>query len=122
MLVRKTGRTVETFPIAGTRPFTSDPARNKALAAELLQDEKERAEHLMLVDLARNDIGRVCDYGSVKVDEFMVIERYSQVMHIVSDVTGQLQAQRNVYDLMRATFPAGTVSGAPKVRAMQIIS
>jgi len=77
---------------------------------------------LMLVDLARNDIGRVCDFGSVKVDEFMIIERYSHVMHIVSNVTGNLQADRNSYDLMRATFPAGTVSGAPKIRAMQIIS
>ena len=76
----------------------------------------------MLVDLARNDIGRVCDFGSVKVDEFMIIERYSHVMHIVSNVTGNLQADRNSYDLMRATFPAGTVSGAPKIRAMQIIS
>src|SRR5438876_4579034 len=122
MLVRKTGRTVETFPIAGTRPFTSDPARNKALAAELLQDEKERAEHVMLVDLARNDIGRVCDLGSVQVKELMMIERYSHVMHIGSQVAGMLSAKKTPYDLMRATFPAGTLTGAPKVRAMQIIS
>ncbi len=120
--VRCEDRRVETRPIAGTRWRGKTPEEDAALEKELLADEKERAEHLMLVDLARNDIGRVCDYGSVKVDEFMVIERYSHVMHIVSNVTGQLQPQRNAYELMRATFPAGTVSGAPKVRAMQIIS
>jgi anthranilate synthase component 1 len=92
------------------------------LEKELLADEKERAEHLMLVDLARNDIGRVCDFGSVRVPEFMVIEKYSHVMHIVSGVEGTLQQGRSAYDLMRATFPAGTVSGAPKIRAMQVIS
>jgi anthranilate synthase component 1 len=113
---------VEIRPIAGTRWRGKTTEEDLALEKELLADEKERAEHLMLVDLARNDIGRVCDYGSVSVDEFMVIERYSHVMHIVSNVTGKLQSQRNAYDLMRATFPAGTVSGAPKVRAMQIIS
>ena len=121
MLVRKTQRTVETFPIAGTRPFTSDPVRNRALAAELLHDEKERAEHVMLVDLARNDIGRVCEYGTVKVPEFMKIQRYSHVQHIVSKVTGLLQPNLTGMDLFKAVFPAGTVSGAPKVRAMQII-
>jgi anthranilate synthase component 1 len=121
MLVRKTGRTVETFPIAGTRPFTSDPARNKALAAELLQDEKERAEHIMLVDLARNDIGRVCEYGTVQVPEFMKIQNYSHVQHIVSRVSGRLRRGATGTDLFRAVFPAGTVTGAPKVRAMQII-
>lgn len=89
---------------------------------ELLADEKERAEHLMLVDLARNDIGRVCAYGSIKVPEFMVIERYSHVMHIVSQVEGQLAPECSAFDLMRATFPAGTVSGAPKIRAMQLIA
>jgi anthranilate synthase component 1 len=120
--VRCEDRAVEIRPIAGTRWRGKTPEEDAALEKELLADEKERAEHLMLVDLARNDIGRVCDFGSVKVDEFMVVERYSHVMHIVSNVTGRLQPQRNAYDLMRATFPAGTVSGAPKVRAMQIIS
>jgi anthranilate synthase component I len=120
--VRCEDRQVEIRPIAGTRWRGATPEEDEALAKELLRDEKERAEHLMLVDLARNDIGRVCEFGSVKVDEFMVVERYSHVMHIVSNVTGKLQGQRNVYDLIRATFPAGTVSGAPKVRAMQVIS
>ena len=120
--VRCEDRHVEIRPIAGTRWRGKTPDEDLRLEKELLADEKERAEHLMLVDLARNDIGRVCDFGSVKVDEFMTIERYSHVMHIVSNVTGQLQAAYNAYDLMRATFPAGTVSGAPKVRAMQIIS
>ncbi len=120
--VRCEDRQVEIRPIAGTRWRGKTPEEDAALERELLADEKERAEHLMLVDLARNDIGRVCNFGSVKVDEFMVVERYSHVMHIVSNVTGLLQAQRNSYDLMKATFPAGTVSGAPKVRAMQIIS
>jgi anthranilate synthase component I len=120
--VRCEDRQVEIRPIAGTRWRGKTPEEDLRLEKELLADEKERAEHVMLVDLARNDIGRVCDFGSVKVDEFMTIERYSHVMHIVSNVTGNLQAGRNAYDLMRATFPAGTVSGAPKVRAMQIIS
>jgi anthranilate synthase component 1 len=113
---------VEIRPIAGTRWRGHSPEEDARLQQELLADQKERAEHLMLVDLARNDIGRVCEFGSVNVDEFMVIEKYSHVMHIVSNVTGRLQPQRNAYDLMRATFPAGTVSGAPKIRAMQIIS
>ncbi len=113
---------VEIRPIAGTRWRGKTPAEDDRLEKELLADEKERAEHLMLVDLARNDIGRVCDFGSVAVNEFMVVERYSHVMHIVSNVTGKLQSKRNAYDLMRATFPAGTVSGAPKIRAMQVIS
>src|SRR3989442_3862538 len=121
MLARKIGRNAESFPIAGTRPFTGDSARNKALAAELLQDEKERAEHVMLVDLARNDLGRVCDYGTVKVPEFMRVQGYSHVQHIVSRVTGQLRKNATSFDLFRAVFPAGTVSGAPKVRAMEII-
>jgi anthranilate synthase component I len=120
--VRCEDRHVEIRPIAGTRWRGKTPEEDVALEKELLADEKERAEHLMLVDLARNDIGRVCNFGSVKVDEFMTIERYSHVMHIVSNVTGDLEAHRNSYDLMRATFPAGTVSGAPKIRAMQIIS
>ncbi len=121
MLARKIGRRVESFPIAGTRPFTGDPARNRALAAELLQDEKERAEHVMLVDLARNDLGRVCEYGTVQVPEFMKVQNYSHVQHIVSRVTGQLRQDSTGTDLFKAVFPAGTVTGAPKVRAMQII-
>jgi anthranilate synthase component 1 len=120
--VRLTGRKVEIRPIAGTRPRGKSAVEDAALEKELLADEKERAEHLMLVDLARNDIGRVCAFGSVKVPEFMTIERYSHVMHIVSQVEGQLAPERTAFDLMRATFPAGTVSGAPKIRAMQLIA
>jgi anthranilate synthase component 1 len=111
----------EVRPIAGTRPRGASPAEDAALADELLADEKERAEHVMLVDLGRNDLGRVCDYGSVRVEEMMIVERYSHVMHIVSDVRGRLQKGHDAFDLLRATFPAGTVSGAPKVRAMEII-
>jgi anthranilate synthase component I len=113
---------VEIRPIAGTRRRGRTEAEDAALEKELLADPKERAEHVMLVDLARNDIGRVCDFGSVAVKEMMVIERYSHVMHIVTQVEGKLSANKTNYDLMRATFPAGTVSGAPKIRAMQIIS
>jgi anthranilate synthase component I len=113
---------VEIRPIAGTRKRGQNEDEDKALEKELLADPKERAEHVMLVDLARNDIGRVCDFGSVQVKDLMVIERYSHVMHIVSQVEGKLSAGKTNYDLMRATFPAGTVSGAPKIRAMQIIS
>jgi anthranilate synthase component I len=113
---------VEIRPIAGTRRRGASPEEDKALETELLADPKERAEHVMLVDLARNDLGRVCDFGSVKVKDLMVIERYSHVMHIVSQVEGHLSAERSPYDLMRATFPAGTLSGAPKIRAMQIIA
>ncbi len=120
--VRCEDERVEVRPIAGTRPRSSDPARDAALAEELLADPKERAEHIMLVDLGRNDIGRVCEYGSVQVPELMVIERYSHVMHIVSDVVGKLAKGQDAYDVLRATFPAGTVSGAPKVRAMEIIA
>ncbi|HTL66328.1 MAG TPA: anthranilate synthase component I [Lacunisphaera sp.] len=120
--VRLTGRKVEIRPIAGTRPRGKTAAEDLALEKELLADTKERAEHLMLVDLARNDVGRVCAFGSVKVPEFMVVERYSHVMHIVSQVEGQLAPERSAFDLMRATFPAGTVSGAPKIRAMQLIA
>jgi anthranilate synthase component 1 len=120
--VRLTDGLVEIRPIAGTRKRGATPAEDLALEKELLADEKERAEHLMLVDLARNDIGRVCQYGSVKVPEMMVIERYSHVMHIVSQVEGQIAPDKTAYDVMRATFPAGTVSGAPKIRAMQIIA
>ena len=113
---------VEIRPIAGTRRRGKNAEEDAALEKELLADPKERAEHVMLVDLARNDIGRVCDFGSVQVKELMIIERYSHVMHIVSQVEGKLSADKTPYDLMRATFPAGTVSGAPKIRAMQIIS
>jgi len=113
---------VEIRPIAGTRRRGKNAEEDLALEKELLADPKERAEHVMLVDLARNDIGRVCDFGTVQVKELMFIERYSHVMHIVSQVEGQLSAAKTPYDLMRATFPAGTVSGAPKIRAMQIIS
>jgi anthranilate synthase component 1 len=120
--VRLTGRKVEIRPIAGTRPRGKTAAEDLALEKDLLADEKELAEHLMLVDLARNDIGRVCSFGTIKVPEFKVIERYSHVMHIVSQVEGQLAPERSAFDLMRATFPAGTVSGAPKIRAMQLIS
>lgn len=120
--VRLTGRTAEIRPIAGTRPRGATAAEDLALERDLLADEKEKAEHLMLVDLARNDIGRVCTFGSVAVKEFMTIERYSHVMHIVSQVEGQLAPERNAFDLMRATFPAGTVTGAPKIRAMQLIA
>ena len=121
MLARKIGNKAETFPIAGTRPFTGDPSRNRALAAELLQDEKERAEHVMLVDLARNDLGRVSRYGTIRVPEFMKVQSYSHVQHIVSKVTGQLRREVSSLDLFQSVFPAGTVSGAPKIRAMQII-
>ena len=120
--VRLTNQKVEIRPIAGTRPRGKTNEEDVAFEKDLLADEKERAEHLMLVDLARNDIGRVCSYGSVKVPEFMIIERYSHVMHIVSQVEGQLAPERTAFDLMRATFPAGTVSGAPKIRAMQLIA
>ncbi len=121
VLVRVEGRRIETRPIAGTRPRGKTPEEDKRLEEELLADEKERAEHLMLVDLARNDLGRVSEIGSVKVEDFMRVERYSHVMHIVSDVVGTLREGLSALDVLRATFPAGTVSGAPKVRAMQII-
>lgn len=120
--VRCVDRQVEIRPIAGTRRRGKTGAEDAALAEELLADPKERAEHVMLVDLARNDIGRVCDYGSVQVKDLMVVERYSHVMHIVSQVNGQLDARHTAFDLMRTTFPAGTLSGAPKIRAMQLIS
>jgi len=120
--VRCEDRQVEIRPIAGTRPRGRTPEEDLAQERELLADPKERAEHVMLVDLARNDIGRVCGFGSVRVRDLMVIERYSHVMHIVSQVEGQLSPDRTIYDLMRATFPAGTLSGAPKIRAMQIIA
>lgn len=108
-------------PIAGTRKRGTTPKEDRTLEKELLADPKERAEHVMLIDLARNDLGRVCEFGSVRVPELMVIERYSHVMHIVSHVSGKLRPEYNAFDLLAATFPAGTVSGAPKIRAMQII-
>ena len=113
---------VEIRPIAGTRRRGNTTDEDLKLEKELLADPKERAEHVMLVDLARNDLGRVCDFGSVEVRDLMIIERYSHVMHIVSQVQGKLSADKTLYDLMRATFPAGTLSGAPKIRAMQIIA
>lgn len=120
--VRSTHGRVEIRPIAGTRPRGADAVEDERLEQDLLADPKERAEHLMLVDLARNDIGRVCETGTVDVKDYAVIERYSHVMHIVSQVEGQLRDDATAYDLMRATFPAGTLTGAPKVRAMQIIA
>ena len=119
--VRLRKQIVEIRPIAGTRKRGATSAEDQRLAEELLADPKERAEHLMLVDLARNDVGRISEFGSVKVTEFMAVERYSHVMHIVSNVVGKLAQNYSAYDVMRATFPAGTVSGAPKVRAMQLI-
>ena len=121
MLVRVENRAVETFPIAGTRPHVKDPKENKRLTEELLADPKERAEHVMLVDLGRNDIGKVSKFGSVHLPEFMQAHQYSHVQHIVSRVVGELRDECSSYDALRAVFPAGTVSGAPKVRAMEII-
>ena len=120
--VRLTGDLVEIRPIAGTRRRGATIEEDNANAADLMADPKECAEHLMLVDLARNDVGRIAEYGSVKVTDFMTIERYSHVMHIVSHVSGKLAGGRSAFDVMRATFPAGTVSGAPKVRAIQILN
>lgn len=121
LMVRCEDNVVELRPIAGTRPRGTTEAEEKRLEKNLLSSVKERAEHIMLVDLGRNDIGRVCKYGTVKVSELMVIEKYSHVMHIVSECTGKLRADKDMFDVIRATFPAGTVSGAPKVRAMEII-
>ena len=121
MLVRITNDKVETFPIAGTRKITDDEEKNKQLAEELIHDEKELAEHTMLVDLGRNDIGRVCKFGSVHPESLMKIKRFSHVQHIVSHVVGNLAPENDMFDAFQAVFPAGTVSGAPKVRAMEII-
>lgn len=120
-LVTLNGRQASVRPIAGTRPRGQSPAQDRQLAEELMRDDKERAEHVMLVDLGRNDLGRCCQFGSVTVDEFMEIERFSHVMHICSTVTGNLRDDVTPFDLFKAAFPAGTVSGAPKIRAMQII-
>ncbi|MHB8604178.1 MAG: anthranilate synthase component I family protein [Thermoplasmatota archaeon] len=121
MLARVDGGRVETFPIAGTRPLGADEAETERLAADLLADPKELAEHAMLVDLARNDVGRVAEYGTVRVSESKKVERYSHVQHLVSKVEGRLRPGRSAFDALDAVFPAGTVSGAPKVRAMEII-
>jgi len=121
MLVRKKGNIAEARPIAGTRPRGLTDAKDKQYETQLKNSVKERAEHLMLVDLARNDLGRVCDFESVEVKEFERVERYSHVMHLVSDVQGKLKREKDALDLLKATFPAGTLSGAPKVRAMEII-
>ena len=120
-LVTVDGGRCRLHPIAGTRKRGANPEEDAALAEDLLADTKERAEHLMLVDLGRNDLGRVCVPGSVEVVEFMQVERYSHVMHLVSTVVGQLAPDRTAYDALAATFPAGTLSGAPKPRAMEII-
>ncbi|MBA4387142.1 MAG: anthranilate synthase component I [Verrucomicrobia bacterium] len=121
VMVRLTGNRVETRPIAGTRPRGATEQDDRKLADELLSDEKEKAEHVMLVDLGRNDLGRISEPGSVQVTEYMVVERYSHVMHLVSHVEGILRKEFDAYDVMKATFPAGTLSGAPKIRAMEII-
>lgn len=121
VMVRREGEKVELRPIAGTRPRGATPDEDLCLEREMLEDPKERAEHVMLVDLGRNDLGRVCRVGSVRVSELMVVERYSHVMHIVSNVMGELEEGKDAFDVVRATFPAGTLSGAPKVRAMEII-
>ncbi|KAB7663144.1 anthranilate synthase component I family protein [Bacillus sp. B1-b2] len=121
LLVKKKGRVVSTRPIAGTRSRGRNEEEDAKLANELIESEKERAEHVMLVDLERNDLGRVCEYGSVEVDEFMVIEKYSHVMHIVSNVRGLLANDKDEYDLIDSMFPGGTITGAPKIRTMEII-
>lgn len=122
IMVRLTGRTMELRPIAGTRPRGVTEQEDRALADELLADKKERAEHVMLVDLGRNDLGRIAQTGSVQVRDFMTVERYSHVMHIVSDVHAEISPGHDALDVIRATFPAGTLSGAPKIRAMEIIN
>jgi anthranilate synthase component I len=121
MLLRVTGDVVETFPIAGTRQITDNEKQNEQLKQEMLSDEKEIAEHTMLVDLGRNDIGRVCKYGSVHVKELMKVKQFSHVQHMVTHVVGNLDKKHDMFDAFKAVFPAGTVSGAPKVRAMEII-
>jgi len=122
MLVRVTGKEVETFPIAGTRKITDDEQKNEQLRQELLNDEKELAEHTMLVDLGRNDVGRVCTYGSVHVADLMQVKRFSHVQHIVTHVIGTMDDSHDMFSAFEAVFPAGTVTGAPKVRAMEIIN
>jgi len=121
MLLRVTNEQVETFPIAGTRKISDDETKNEKLRQELVSDEKELAEHTMLVDLGRNDIGKVCDYGTVHVNKLMEVKKFSHVQHMVTHVVGKLNKNYDMYDAFKAVFPAGTVSGAPKVRAMEII-
>jgi len=121
MLGRVDGRKAETFPIAGTRPVGTNSKETRRLASELAEDPKEQAEHVMLIDLARNDLGKVCNYGTVKVTEFMNVQRYSHVQHMVSRVEGELRPECDAIDTFKAIFPAGTVTGAPKKRAMEII-
>jgi anthranilate synthase component 1 len=121
MLIRVTNDQIETFPIAGTRKITENEEKNEEMKQELINDEKELAEHTMLVDLGRNDIGRVCDYGTVHVKDLMEVKKFSHVQHMVTHVIGKLSAKFDMYDAFKAVFPAGTVSGAPKVRAMEII-
>jgi len=121
LLVKKKGNVISTRPIAGTRSRGATPEEDERIAGELIGNEKEQAEHVMLVDLERNDLGRVCKYGTVKVDEFMTIEKYSHVMHIVSHVSGELADGKDAFDAIRAVFPGGTITGAPKVRTMEII-
>src|SRR5204863_9574739 len=121
MLVKIQGRNVFYRPIAGTRWRGKDEAEDQRLEREMLASEKERAEHIMLVDLGRNDLGRVCDYGTVKPEKLLAVERYSHVMHLVSSLRGRLREDVDCFDALMACFPAGTVSGAPKVRAMEII-
>lgn len=120
-LVRVSGRAIDTRPIAGTRPRGGDRGEDERMRTELLLNEKERAEHIMLIDLERNDLGRVADYGTVEVDELMITEEYSHVMHIVSNIRGVLAEGRDCFDVIRATFPGGTITGVPKVRCMEII-
>lgn len=120
-LVKLSGKTVQTRPIAGTRPRGENKIGDKKMENELILNEKERAEHIMLVDLERNDLGRVCEYNSIKVDEFMVLEKYSHVIHIVSNIKGRLQKGKDAFDCIRACFPGGTITGVPKVRCMEII-
>ncbi|MBS9807031.1 anthranilate synthase component I [Bacillus cereus] len=121
LLIKKQGQEVSTRPIAGTRSRGANEQEDEELARELIENEKERAEHVMLVDLERNDLGRVCKYGTVEVDEFMVIEKYSHVMHIVSNVRGEVGEDKDAFDLVKAVFPGGTITGAPKIRTMEII-
>lgn len=121
-MVRLENRVATLRPIAGTRPRGNSEQMDRKLADELLQDPKERAEHLMLVDLGRNDLGRIAEVGTVQVTDLMIVERYSHVMHLVSNITCDLRSDYDAWDLLRATFPAGTLSGAPKIRAMEIIA
>ncbi|PFL14792.1 aminodeoxychorismate synthase component I [Bacillus cereus] len=121
LLIKKQGQEVSTRPIAGTRSRGANEQEDEELARELIENEKERAEHVMLVDLERNDLGRICKYGTVEVDEFMVIEKYSHVMHIVSNVRGEVEEDKDAFDLVKAVFPGGTITGAPKIRTMEII-